>query len=99
MVSIKSDREIELMRDAGKILAETHNLIADFIKPGISTYDIDKFAEKIVKKLGGECSFYHLYDFPGNFCISVNDEVIHGIPSKNKIIKEGDVIVNFYSFF
>lgn len=92
MVSIKSDREIELMRDAGKILAETHNLIADFIKPGISTYDIDKFAEKTVKKLGGECSFYHLYDFPGNFCISVNDEVIHGIPSKNKIIKEGDVI-------
>lgn len=92
MVSIKSDREIELMRDAGKILAETHNLIADFIKPGISTYDIDKFAEKTVKKLGGECSFYHLYDFPGNFCISVNDEVIHGIPSKNKILKEGDII-------
>lgn len=92
MVSIKSDREIELMRDAGKILAETHNLIADFIKPGISTYDIDKFAEKTVKKLGGECSFYHLYDFPGNFCISVNDEVIHGIPSKDKILKEGDII-------
>ena len=92
MVSIKSDREIELMRDAGKILAETHNLIADFIKPGISTYDIDRFAEKTVKKLGGECSFYHLYDFPGNFCISVNDEVIHGIPSKNKILKEGDII-------
>ena len=92
MVSIKSDREIELMRDAGKILAETHNAIADFIKPGVSTYDIDKFAEKTVKKLGGECSFYHLYDFPGNFCISVNDEVIHGIPRKDKIIKEGDIV-------
>ena len=80
------------MRDAGKILAETHNAIADYIKPGISTYEVDKFAEKIVKKLGGECSFYHLYDFPGNFCISLNDEVIHGIPSKNKIIKTGDIV-------
>lgn len=80
------------MRDAGKILAETHNEIANFIKPGISTYDIDKFAEKIVKKHGGSCSFYHLYDFPGNFCISVNDEVIHGIPSKTKILKTGDIV-------
>ncbi len=92
MVSIKSDREIELMRDAGKILAEVHNEISNFIKPGISTYDIDRFAEKAVKKLGGNCSFYHLYDFPGNFCISVNDEVIHGIPSRDKILKDGDIV-------
>ncbi len=92
MVTIKSDREIEIMRDAGKILAEVHNEIADYIKPGLSTYEIDKFAERIVKKNGGECSFYHLYDFPGNFCISINDELIHGIPSKNRIIKDGDVV-------
>ena len=92
MVSIKSSREIELMRDAGKILGTAHNEIRDYIKPGISTYEIDKFAEKVVSRLGGKCSFYHLYDFPGNFCISVNDEVIHGIPSKNKIIKDGDII-------
>lgn len=92
MVSIKSDREIELMRDAGKILALVHNEVADYIKPGLTTYEIDKFAEKVVKKNNGICSFYHLYDFPGNFCISVNDEVIHGIPSKNVVIKDGDVV-------
>ena len=92
MVTIKSDREIELMRDAGKILGLVHNAIADFIKPGVTTYEIDKFAEKEVKKHNASCSFYHLYDFPGNFCISVNDEVIHGIPSKDKIIKDGDIV-------
>ena len=80
------------MREAGKILAEVHNEVADYIKPGLSTYEIDRFAEKVVRNLGGKCSFYHLYDFPGNFCISVNDEVIHGIPSKNKIIKDGDIV-------
>ena len=63
MVSIKSSREIELMRDAGKILGTAHNEIRDYIKPGISTYEIDKFAEKVVSRLGGKCSFYHLYDF------------------------------------
>ena len=92
MVSIKSDREIQLMREAGKILGLVHNEIADYIKPGLTTYEIDKFAEKCVKKNNASCSFYHLYDFPGNFCISVNDEVIHGIPSKSKIIKDGDIV-------
>ena len=92
MVSIKSDREIELMREAGKILASVHNEIANYIKPGLSTLEIDKFAEKFVKKNNASCSFYHLYDFPGNFCISVNDEVIHGIPKRDVIIKEGDIV-------
>lgn len=92
MVTIKSDREIELMREAGKILALAHNEIANYIKPGLTTYEIDKFAEKIVTKHGGTCSFYHLYDFPGNFCISVNDEVIHGIPSKDVVLKDGDIV-------
>ena len=92
MVSIKSDREIELMREAGKILATVHNEIGDYIKPGLTTYEIDKFAEKQVKKYNASCSFYHLYDFPGNFCISINDEVIHGIPSKTRYIKDGDIV-------
>ena len=92
MVSIKSDREIELMREAGKILAYVHNEVGNYIKPGLSTEEIDRFAEKLVKKNNASCSFYHLYDFPGNFCISVNDEVIHGIPSRNVIIKDGDVV-------
>ena len=92
MVSIKSDREIELMREAGKILAEVHNEVAEYIKPGLSTLEIDKFAERIVKKHNAKCSFYHLYDFPGNFCISLNDEVIHGIPKKEVILKDGDIL-------
>ena len=92
MVSIKSDREIQLMRDAGKILAIVHNEVADYLKPGLTTYEVDRFAEKIVKKHNAECSFYHLYDFPGNFCISLNDEVIHGIPSKKVVIKDGDIL-------
>lgn len=92
MVSIKSDREIEIMRDAGKILAEVHNSIKDYLKPGLSTYEIDEYADKIVKKHNATCSFYKLYDFPGHFCLSVNDEVIHGIPSKKKILKDGDIL-------
>lgn len=92
MISIKSDREIELMRDAGKILAETHEKISEYIKPGISTLEIDEYADSIVKKKGASCSFYKLYDFPRNFCISLNDEVIHGIPKKDMILKDGDVI-------
>lgn len=92
MISIKSDREIDIMRDAGKILAETHNKIRDFIKPGITTLEIDEYAGKFVKKQNASCSFYKLYDFPRNFCISLNDEVIHGIPSKERVIKDGDVV-------
>ena len=80
------------MREAGKILAYVHNEVGNYIKPGLSTEEIDRFAEKLVKKNNASCSFYHLYDFPGNFCISVNDEVIHGIPSRNVIIKDGDVV-------
>lgn len=92
MISIKSEHEIELMREAGKRLAQVHNEVAAYLKPGLSTYEIDMYAVKVIKKLGGTPAFYHLYDFPGNFCISLNDEVIHGIPSKEVIIKEGDVL-------
>lgn len=92
MITIKSDREINLMRTAGKILAEIHEQLGEYIKPGLSTYEIDMKALDLIKKHHVEASFYHLYDFPGNFCISVNDEIIHGIPSKDKIIKDGDIV-------
>lgn len=92
MISIKSDREIELMRDAGKILAETHEKISEYVKPGISTLEIDDYAASIIKNHGASCSFYRLYDFPRNFCISLNDEVIHGIPKKDCILKDGDIV-------
>ena len=92
MISIKSSREIELMKEAGKILGEVHNKIGEYIKPGLSTKEIDDYAARLVSKRNATCSFYHLYDFPGNFCISLNDEVIHGIPSKDKIIRDGDIV-------
>ena len=92
MINIKSDREIELMRHAGRVLGEVHNEIGLYIKPGITTYELDEFALRQVKKRGCEPSFYHLYNFPGHFCISINDELIHGIPSKHRYIKEGDVV-------
>lgn len=92
MISIKSDLEIQLMREAGKILAETHEKLKEFVKPGISTLEIDEYAKSIIKNCGATCSFYKLYDFPGNFCISLNEEVIHGIPKKDRILKDGDVL-------
>ena len=92
MIIIKNDKEIEKMREAGKRLAFVHEEVAAYLKPGISTYDIDMYALKKVKSTGGTPSFYMLYDFPGNFCISLNDEVIHGIPSRDRILKSGDVL-------
>lgn len=92
MISIKSSKEIDLMRTAGKILGEVLLELTDYIKPGLSTYDIDMKGLSLIKKYNATPSFYHLYDFPGNFCISVNEEIIHGIPSKHTIVKDGDVI-------
>ena len=92
MITIKSEKEIEKMKEAGKMLAFVHNEIANFIKAGLSTYEVDQFALRVIKKIHGTPSFFHLYDFPGNFCISINDEVIHGIPSKDKIIMDGDLV-------
>lgn len=92
MISIKSDREIEIMRDAGKILAEMHNVVGDFVKVGVTTYEIDECAMKVLKKHNATPSFYKLYDFPGHLCISINDEVIHGIPSRHRYIQDGDIV-------
>lgn len=92
MINIKSDKEIDIMREAGKILSMVHNEIADYIREGITTYEIDKYGLKIIKQHNAYPSFYKLYDFPANFCISINDEVIHGIPSKDRYIKNGDIV-------
>ena len=99
MVTIKSKREIELMREAGRVTALTHKAIEDAIKPGMTTADIDRIAEETMKKYGA-VSAEKGYDpgirgvppYRGATCISINDEVIHGIPSKNRIIKDGDVV-------
>jgi len=91
MVTIKSKTEIEYMKAAGKITGETLKLLEELVKPGISTLELDKAAEKYIRSQGCTPSFKGYGGFPGSVCISVNDEVIHGIPSK-RILKEGDIV-------
>ena len=91
-ISIKSDREIELMRKAGEILAKTHIELTDHIKPGVNTYHIDKLADEIIRSYGCIPSFLNYNGFPASICISINEEVVHGIPSKKRIIKEDDIV-------
>ena len=91
-VSIKSEHEIELMREAGHLLEKVHDGLAAHIKPGISTKELDRIGEEMIRSLGSTPNFLNYQGFPGSFCISLNDEVVHGIPAKNKIIQEGDLI-------
>lgn len=91
-VSIKSEREIELMREAGKILAKTHEELAKVIKPGISTFEIDRIGEELIRSYGCTPSFLNYNGYPASICVSVNDEVVHGIPSKKRILQEGDIV-------
>lgn len=88
-VTIKSKKEIELMREAGKMLEEVHNKLADFVKPGISTLEIDQFGEKAIRDLGCVPNFLNYNGYPASICVSVNDEVVHGIPSKDRILQDG----------
>lgn len=92
MISIKSNREIELMREAGRILADTRDMLKEHIKPGVTTYQLDQLAEKYILSQGATPSFKNYNGFTGSICTSVNEEVVHGIPSKKSILKEGDII-------
>ncbi len=91
-ISIKNKDELKLMKKSGEILGFVLYEVEQFIKPGQSTWEIDQFAENLILKLGGETVFKGYHGFPATTCISVNEEVVHGIPKKEKIIKEGDVI-------
>ncbi|PXV90108.1 methionyl aminopeptidase [Lachnotalea glycerini] len=91
-VTIKSDREIELMREAGKILANVHKELEKVIRPGISTMDINKIGEDIIRSYDCIPSFLNYNGYPASICVSINDEVVHGIPSKDRILMEGDII-------
>ena len=91
-VTIKSAREIELMREAGRLLAEVHEEMAAFIKPGISTKDIDNLGEKLIREKGCIPNFLNYHGYPASVCVSVNDEVVHGIPNKHRILQEGDIV-------
>ena len=91
-VTIKSAREIELMREAGRLLAEVHEELAAFVKPGVSTKDIDKLGEKLIRERGCIPNFLNYHGYPASVCVSVNDEVVHGIPNNHRILQEGDIV-------
>lgn len=91
-VTIKSGREIELMKEAGNILATVHDELKHFVKPGITTMDIDKKGEEIIRKFDCIPSFLNYNGYPASICVSVNDEVVHGIPSENRYIQDGDIV-------
>ncbi len=92
MILLKSNREIELMREAGKIVARAHKTVKEAIAPGISTDQLDKIAEEVIRSAGATPSFKGYGGFPGSICTSINDVVIHGIPSKKTKLKKGDII-------
>ena len=92
MIVIKSNREIELMREAGRIVALAHRKVAEAIAPGVSTLELDKIAEKTIRDNGATPSFKGYGGFPGSICASINDVVVHGIPNKNIKLKDGDII-------
>ena len=91
-VIIKSQEEIELMREAGRLLAITHKELKKIIKPGITTMDIDKKGEEIIRSFGCIPSFLNYNGYPASICVSVNDEVVHGIPSKERYLEDGDIV-------
>ncbi len=91
-IELKSPQEIEIMRTSGKIAATVLKEVAQIIKPGMTTADIDEYAEKRVRELGATPSFKGYHGFPATICASVNDEVVHGIPSRKKVLHRGDII-------
>lgn len=99
MVTIKSKREIELMKEVCKVVALTYKEIEKAVRPGVSTFELDKIAEKTIRKYGAipaekgyDPGIKGVPKFPASICVSINDEVIHGIPSKNVFLKEGDIV-------
>ena len=92
MIEVKNDSELQKMREAGKVTAAVLKLMTELVKPGISTWELDAAAEKTIRSFGATPLFLGYYGFPGSICASVNEEVVHGIPKKDRILKSGDII-------
>ena len=92
MIFKKNEKQIEAMKKAGELSARVLREISYIIKPGVSTLEIDELAESIIRLAGGVPAFKGLYGFPGTICASINNEIVHGIPSKKVILKEGDIL-------
>lgn len=91
MIVVRNEDEINKLREAGKVVGLCHKYLQQFIKPGISTKELDVLAKKFIESKGCTCSFEGLYGFPGSICISLNDEVVHGIPG-HRTLKNGDIV-------
>ena len=91
-VTIKSAKEIELMREAGRLLEIVHDEMGKIIRPGISTMDINECGDRVIRELGCKPNFLNYGGFPASICVSVNEEVVHGIPKKERLLKEGDIV-------
>jgi len=105
MIQLKSTREIDLMAQGGKILGQTIQLLRQSVRPGMSTAELDDVAERFIRgHEGATPAFKGLYGFPGSICTSINDEIVHGIPSKKRVLREGDIVsidvgVGYKGFF
>jgi methionyl aminopeptidase len=105
MIQLKSTREIELMAQGGRVLRLTLDTLRDSVRPGMSTAELDAIAETFIRSHDGATpAFKGLYGFPGSICTSINDEIVHGIPSKKRVLKEGDIVsidvgVGYKGFF
>jgi methionyl aminopeptidase len=105
VIQLKSAREIELMAQGGRILGQTLQTLRDSVRPGMSTAELDGIAESFIRGHDGATpAFKGLYGFPGSICASINDEIVHGIPSKKRILREGDILsidvgVGYRGFF
>jgi len=91
-IIIKSSNEIELIRESCRLLSEVHKELAQFIRPGITTKDIDDLGYKLITEMGCTPNFLNYNGYPASICVSVNDEVVHGIPNKNRVLNEGDIV-------
>lgn len=92
MIVIKNTIELNLMRKSGRLVGETLRMVKDHVRPGVSTLELDQLCEDFIRKHGAVPSFKNYHGFTGSICASVNEVVVHGIPSKDKILKEGDII-------
>ena len=92
MIQLKNPDQIKIMKEAGRITGEALLVARDHVRPGISTYELDRLVREHIEKAGAKPSFLGYGGFPGSACISINDEVIHGIPSKKRFLEEGDVV-------
>ena len=105
MIQLKSRREIELMSQGGAILGRTIATVREAVRPGLSTADLDRIAEEFIRSHEGAVpAFKGLYGFPGSICTSINEEIVHGIPSKKRVLREGDIVsvdvgVGYRGFF